>query len=88
MSGYVIHKIAGAFGAMQIGVRDRALIIHATGRNYDTAGFLRVEAALVRLPINDAIRLHAMLAEAIVFSEEQPDTRQTSLWFMPSRCST
>jgi hypothetical protein len=73
-------SIAGTFGRVALGVSDRALVLQTIGRNYDTTGFLHVDAAQVRLPINDAIRLHKMLADAITAAEQQPDTRQTALW--------
>ena len=50
--------MAGTFGTVQIGVGDRAIVIQTVGRNYDTAGFLHVSAAQVRIPVAEAYRLH------------------------------
>jgi len=79
MSGYTLNKIAGTFGAIQIGAHDQTVIIEISARNYDTTGHLRSDHAHLRLPLNDAIRLHATLAGAIV-AAETTDPRQPGLW--------
>lgn len=75
-----IYGVSGTFGTVQIAAHDQAVVLQTVGRNYDTTGILRVDTAVVRLPVRDAIRLHALLADAIVEAEERHDSRQTALW--------
>lgn len=72
-------KCAGTFGAIQIGAHDQSVLIDTTSRNYDTAGHLHKDHALVRLSVKDAYRYHALLGQAIVAAEEQ-EPRQPGLW--------
>ena len=79
MSGSRYRKIAGTFGSIQIGAYDQAVLVDMTSRNYDTIGHLHVDRAFLRLPLNDAYRLHALLSQAIVAAEES-EPRQPGLW--------
>jgi hypothetical protein len=72
--------MSGTYGTLQIGVVDHALVLQTIGRNYDTAGFLHIDAAQVRLPIAEAYRLHEALGRAIIEAESVDDTRQPGLW--------
>lgn len=79
MSGSSNNRISGTFGQLQIAPVDQALAISVTGRWYDTLGVLHTDHANLRLPVHDAIRLHAMLATAISAAEEI-EPRQPKLW--------
>jgi hypothetical protein len=79
MSGCSFCKLAGTFGAIQIAASDQAITLDITSRNYDTSGHLVTDHAYLRLPVNDAIRLHAALAHAVAAAEDI-EPRQAPLW--------
>jgi len=79
MSGCAFSRLAGTFGAIQIAASDQAVVVDISSRNYDTMGRLVTDHAYLRLSVNDAIRLHAALADAITAAEEI-EPRQAPLW--------
>ena len=84
MSDHGGDRLAGTFGAIQIGAHDQAVLIDTTSRNYDTVGHLYVDHSFVRLPLAEAYRMHALLSEAIIAVEEA-EPRQPGLW---SNCTS
>ncbi len=71
MSSLQNSKLAGTFGTIQIVPQSNGhgVVLCVTGRNYTVDGFLSVTGAVVKIPLNDAIRLHGILASAIVAAE-------------------
>ena len=56
---------AGTWGEIQIVWTAENLVIDVQARNYDTAGHLHREHALVNISVQTAVRLRQILGEAI-----------------------
>ena len=64
-----LFSTAGTWGEAQIVAISDAVVIDLTGRRYDRQGHLGQEHAAVRLPLVVAMRIHALLAEAITAAD-------------------
>lgn len=61
-----LHCVIGAFGAVQIVAGRGQVLLDLQARSYTTAGHLAEDHATARLPLDDAERLVARLAAAVV----------------------
>ena len=64
-----LFSTGGTWGEAQIVAISDAVVIDLTGRRYDRQGHLGQEHAAVRLPLVVAMRIHALLAEAITAAD-------------------
>jgi hypothetical protein len=77
-----LFSTGGTWGEAQIVAISDAVVIDLTGRRYDRHGHLALEQAVVRLPLVVAMRIHALLAEAITAADElEPRQQAFSLGF-------
>jgi hypothetical protein len=74
-----LRSTAGTWGDVAIASTPEHVILDIHARNYDTAGHLHRDAALLNLSIETAIRLRALLGEAIE-SALYCEPRQPGLW--------
>jgi hypothetical protein len=70
---------AGTWGEIQIVPRHKTIVPDLQARTYDTAGHLHRDHALASLSLTTAIRLHALLGEAIQAACDA-GLRQPELW--------
>jgi hypothetical protein len=76
-----LFAASGTFGEIQIVAGGEHVIVDLQARNYDTAGHLHHDHAMVDLSLSAAIRLKDLLDEAITHAHSVTlDTRQTALW--------
>jgi hypothetical protein len=73
-------SVAGTFGELQVAATHDRVVVDVQSRNYDTIGQLYCEHALVRLPLNTAIRLRDLLDQAIEASQNIFAAAQPGLW--------
>jgi hypothetical protein len=71
--------MADTYGEVQIVATSGRIICDVLSRNYDTTGRLHKDHALISLPLPAAMRLHRLLADAIV-AAEGASPNQASLW--------
>jgi hypothetical protein len=74
-----LRSTAGTWGEVAIASTPEHVILDIHARNYDTAGNLHRDAALLNLSIETAIRLRALLGAAIE-SALDCEPRQAGLW--------
>jgi hypothetical protein len=74
-----LRSTAGTWGDVSIASTPDRVILDIHARTYDTAGNLHRDAALLNLSIETAIRLRALLGEAIE-SALDCEPRQPGLW--------
>jgi hypothetical protein len=73
-------SVAGTFGELQVTAAYEHVVVDVQSRNYNTVGHLHCEHALVKLPLEMAIRLRDLLDQAIETSEGILDAAQPGLW--------
>lgn len=74
-----LRSIADTWGQIQIIAMPERIALDIQARNYDTAGHLHRDHALANLPLATAIRLRALLSEAIEAALDC-EPRQPGLW--------
>jgi hypothetical protein len=74
-----LQSTAGTWGEIQIVSTAENIVLDIHARNYDTAGHLHRDHALANLPLMTAIRLNALLSEAIEAALDC-EPRQAGLW--------
>jgi hypothetical protein len=70
---------AGTWGEIQIVPCYESIVLDVQARNYDTSGHLHRDHALASLSLTTAIRLHALLGQAIQAAVDV-EPRQPGLW--------
>jgi hypothetical protein len=86
MSGFQQHStpkscsVAGTFGELQVAAAHKHVVVDVQSRNYNTVGHLHCEHALVKLPLETAMRLRDLLDQAIETSQDVLDAAQPGLW--------
>ena len=86
MSGLQWHStpkscsVVGTFGELQVTATHDHVVVDVQSRNYTTVGHLQCEDALVKLPLQTALRLRDLLDQAIETSQVIFDTAQPGLW--------
>ena len=73
-------SVVGTFGELQVTATLDHVVVDVHSRNYTTAGHLHCEHALVKLPLQTALRLRDLLDQAIETSQVIFDTAQPGLW--------
>ena len=73
-------SVVGTFGELQVTATHKHVVVDVQSRNYDTVGRLQCAHALVRLPLETAMRLRDLLDQAIETSQVVFDTAQPGLW--------
>ncbi len=80
-TGARLLSTGGTWGEIQIAWAAESLVLDVQARNYDTAGFLRRDHAVVNIYVQTAVRLHRILGEAIEASLDASAWRgQPGLW--------
>jgi hypothetical protein len=86
MSGFRQHNtpkscsVVGTFGELQVSAAHEHVVLDIQSRNYNTVGHLHREHALVKLPLETAMRLRDLLDQAIETSQGVLDAAQPGLW--------
>jgi hypothetical protein len=76
-----LRSTAGTWGQIQIATTPDSVVLDIATRNYDTQGHLHRDYALANLSIDTAIRLRALLGEAIESAlDASAAERQPGLW--------
>lgn len=71
----------GTWGEIQIVSMSESLVLDVQARNYDSAGHLRRDHAVVNISVQTAVRLRQLLGEAIEASLDVSAGRaQPGLW--------
>ncbi len=73
-------SVVGTFGELQVTATHEHVVVDVQSRNYDTVGHLHCAHALVKLPLETAMRLRDLLDQAIETSQVVFDTAQPGLW--------
>jgi hypothetical protein len=73
-------SVAGTFGELQVTAAHEHVVVDVQSRNYNTVGHLHCEHALVKLPLETAVRLRDLLDQAIETSQGILDATQPGLW--------
>ena len=73
-------SVVGTFGELQVTAAHEHVVVDVQSRNYDTVGHLHCAHALVKLPLETAMRLRDLLDQAIETSQVVFDTAQPGLW--------
>jgi len=63
-------SLSGTFGEIQVVAAANRLIVDIAARNWDTAGHLHRQSAVLSLPLDDAISLHTAIGQAIVVASD------------------
>jgi hypothetical protein len=80
-TGARLLSTGGTWGEIQIAWGAENLVLDVQARNYDTAGFLRRDHAVVNIYVQTAVRLHRILGEAIEASlDASASHSQPGLW--------
>jgi hypothetical protein len=74
-----LRSTAGTWGDVAIASTPEHVILDIHARNYDTAGHLHRDAALLNLSIETAVRLRILLSDAIEAALDC-EPRQAGLW--------
>jgi hypothetical protein len=74
-----LRTTGGTWGQVEIASTPEHVILDIRARNYDTTGHLHRDTALLNLPLETAVRLRALLGEAIEASLDC-EPRQPGLW--------
>jgi hypothetical protein len=74
-----LRSTGGTWGQVEIASTPERVILDIHARNYDSAGYLHRDSALLNLPIETAIRLRAILGAAIEAALDY-EPRQPGLW--------
>jgi hypothetical protein len=73
-------SVTGTFGELQVTAAREHVVVDVQSRNYNTVGQLHCEHALVKLPLETAMRLRDLLDQAIQTSQGILDPTQPGLW--------
>jgi hypothetical protein len=80
-TGARLLSTGGTWGEIQIAWTAENLVLDVQARNYDTAGYLRRDHAVVNIYVQTAVRLRQILGEAIEASlDVSPSRSQPGLW--------
>jgi hypothetical protein len=71
---------AGTLGEIQIVSAPSWVVLDIAARNYDSAGHLHRDFALLKLTLDCAQRLHQLLGDAIEASLDASAAAQPTLW--------